>query len=47
MDRCIVGIRQPDGSRSKGKETSNIRLPSLAAALSDDNRRLLRLIHEK
>lgn len=50
MNRCIVGIRQPEGSRSSGDEVPHIWFPSLAslaAVLSDDNRRLLRLIHEK
>lgn len=50
MKRCIVGIRQPAGSPPKGSETPCIWFPSLAslaAALSDDNRRLLRLIHDK
>jgi predicted transcriptional regulator len=50
MERCVVGIRQPDGSSPKGKETPGIWFPSLAflaAVLSDDNRRLLRLIHAK
>ena len=50
MKRCIVGIRQPEGSSPKGSETPSIWFPSLtslAAALSDDNRRLLRLIHDK
>lgn len=50
MERCIVGIRQSDGLSPKGKETPSICFPSLAslaAVLSDDNRRLLRLIHER
>ena len=50
MKRCIVGIRQPEGSPPKGSETLSIWFPSLAslaAVLSDDNRRLLRLIHDK
>lgn len=52
MKRCIVGIQRPDGAhphRSRD-ETPQIwfsSLASLAAVLSDDNRRLLRLIHEK
>ena len=52
MKRCIVGIQRPDGAhpRRSGDETPQIwfsSLRSLAAVLSDDNRRLLRLIHEK
>ena len=50
MKRCIVGVRQPDRPLSKGSETPSIWFPSLAslaAVLSDDNRRLLRLIHDK
>lgn len=49
MKRCIVGVRQPDGSFPQGSETPSIWFPSLAslaAVLSDDNRRLLRLIHD-
>ncbi|MCF7555392.1 MarR family transcriptional regulator [Pseudomonas petrae] len=52
MKRCIVGIHRPDGAdpHLPGSETPQIwfnSLASLAAVLSDDNRRLLRLIHEK
>lgn len=52
MKRCIVGIQRADGvhPRRPGSETPQIwfgSLASLAAVLSDDNRRLLRLIHEK
>jgi predicted transcriptional regulator len=50
MKRCIVGVRQLDGSPPRGSETPSIWFPSLAslaAVLSDDNRRLLRLINEK
>lgn len=50
MKRCIVGVRQPDRPPPKGSEAPNIWFPSLAslaAVLSDDNRRLLRLIHDK
>ncbi|SAH82782.1 Predicted transcriptional regulator [Bordetella ansorpii] len=50
MKRCIVGIRQPESSPPKGSETPSIWFPSLAslaAVLSDDNRRLLHLIHDK
>lgn len=50
MKRCIVGIRRSDSSLSQGLEAPVIRfssLASLAAVLSDDNRRLLRLIHDK
>ncbi|WP_213896328.1 MarR family transcriptional regulator [Pseudomonas aeruginosa] len=50
MKRCIVGIRQPEGPPPKGSETPSIWFPSLAllaAVLSDDNRRLLRLIHDQ
>jgi len=50
MKRCIVGIRQPESSPPQGSETPSIWFPSLAslaAVLSDDNRRLLRLIHDK
>lgn len=50
MKRCIVGIRQPDRPQQKGSERPSIWFPSLAslaAVLSDDNRHLLRLIHDK
>lgn len=47
MKRCIVGVRQPDRPTPKGSETPSIWFPSLASVLSDDNRRLLRLIHDK
>ncbi|WP_235378566.1 helix-turn-helix domain-containing protein [Pseudomonas aeruginosa] len=50
MKRCIVGIRQPEGSPPQGSETPSVWFPSLAslaAVLSDDNRRLLHLIHDK
>lgn len=52
MKRCIVGIQQPDGSHPliRGHEHPSIWFPSLAslaAVLSADNRRLLRLIYEK
>lgn len=50
MKRCIVGVRQQEGASQKGSETPSIWFPSLAslaAVLSDDNRRLLRLIHDR
>jgi predicted transcriptional regulator len=52
MKRCIVGIQRADGSHPhrSGGQTPEIWFPSLAslaAVLSDDNRRLLRLINEK
>lgn len=52
MKRCIVGIQRADGSHPHrpGSEAPGVWFPSvasLAAVLSDDNRRLLRLIHEK
>ncbi|WP_204373560.1 helix-turn-helix domain-containing protein [Stenotrophomonas maltophilia] len=50
MKRCIVGVRQPDRPPQKGSEMPSIWFPSLAslaAVLSDDNRRLLRLIHDR
>ncbi|WP_169960004.1 MarR family transcriptional regulator [Pseudomonas sp. WS 5411] len=52
MKRCIVGIHRSDGAdhHRPGSETPQIwfsSLASLAAVLSDDNRRLMRLIHEK
>ncbi len=50
MKRCIVGVRQPDHSSPQGGEVPSIWFPSLAslaAVLSDDNRRLLHLIHDK
>ena len=50
MKRCIVGVRQPDRPPKKRSETPSIWFPSLAslaAVLSDDNRRLLRLIHDR
>lgn len=52
MKRCIVGIQSADGSHPyrPGSEAPWIWFPSLAslaAVLSDDNRRLLHLIHEK
>lgn len=49
MKRCIVGIRRPDGSLPQGLEAPAIWFPSLAslaAVLSDEHRRLLRLIHD-
>ncbi|MCF5688973.1 MarR family transcriptional regulator [Pseudomonas sp. PA-1-3F] len=52
MKRCIVGIHRPNGAghhrpRSEMPQIWFSSLASLAAVLSDDNRRLLRLIHEK
>lgn len=52
MKRCIVGIQRPDGShpppyRSEAPSIWFPSLGSLAAVLSDDNRRLLRLIYEQ
>lgn len=50
MKRCTVGIRRPDAPPPQGSETPSIWFPSLAslaAVLSDDNRRLLRLIHDR
>ncbi|MBD8122057.1 helix-turn-helix domain-containing protein [Pseudomonas lutea] len=52
MKRCVVGIKNTNGSHScsGGCEAPSIwfsSFGSLAAVLSDDNRRLLRLIHEK
>ncbi|CAB5526626.1 Predicted transcriptional regulator [Pseudomonas putida] len=50
MKRCIVGVRQSDRPPQKGGEVPSIWFPSLAslaAVLSDDNRRLLHLIHNK
>ncbi|WP_454825730.1 HVO_A0114 family putative DNA-binding protein [Paraburkholderia xenovorans] len=52
MKRCVVGIQGADGSHlhRQGSESPQVWFPSLAslaAVLSDDNRRLLRLIHEK
>lgn len=50
MKRCIVGVRQLDRPSPQGGEVPSIWFPSLAslaAVLSDDNRRLLHLIHDK
>ncbi len=50
MKRCLIGIRRPGSSAPRGTEIPSIWFPSLAslaAVLSDDNRRLLRLIHDK
>lgn len=50
MKRCIVGVRQLDRPPPQGGEVPRIWFPSLAslaAVLSDDNRRLLHLIHNK
>jgi predicted transcriptional regulator len=50
VKRFIVGIRQPNRAPQEGKEIPSVWFPSLAslaAVLSDDNRRLLRLIHDK
>lgn len=50
MKRCIVGVRQLDRPLQQGGEVPRIWFPSLAslaAVLSDDNRRLLHLIHNK
>ncbi|WP_155257332.1 MULTISPECIES: helix-turn-helix domain-containing protein [Burkholderia] len=52
MKRCVVGIQRTDGSHpcTYGCEVPSVWFPSLgslAAVLSDDNRRLLRLIDER
>lgn len=52
MKRCIVGIRRSDGVNLRRPESQTPQiwfssLASLAAVLSDDNRRLLHLINEK
>ncbi len=50
MKRCIVGVRQPDRSPQKGSEMPSylVSIPGIAGCwLSDDNRRLLRLIHDR
>ena len=52
MKRCVVGIRstdEPDATVS-GKQVPTVWFPSmatLAAVLSEDNRALLRLIHDQ
>lgn len=49
MKRCIVGVRQLDRPPQQGGEVPSIWFPSLAslaAVLSDDNRRLLHLIQQ-
>lgn len=52
MKRCIVGIQRADGSHPHRPESEAPgvwfpSLASLAAVLSDDNRHLLHLIHER
>lgn len=51
MKRCVVGIRHPDQFevRPTGKDAPTVwfaSMASLAAVLSEDNRTLLRVIHE-
>ncbi|CAP44342.1 HVO_A0114 family putative DNA-binding protein [Bordetella petrii] len=50
MKRCVVGVQQLDCPPPQGGEIPSILFPSLAslaAVLSDDNRHLLHLIHNK
>lgn len=50
MKCCIIGIQQPNQPLPKNGEIPSIWFPSLAslaAVLSDDNRRLLRLIQDR
>ena len=52
MKRCVVGIRRPDAPEpaAKGSDIPTVwfpSMPTLAAVLSEDNRALLRLIHDQ
>ena len=53
MKRCVVGIRRPDASEPVANKVSDAptvwfpSMPTLAAVLSEDNRALLRLIHDQ
>ncbi len=52
MKHCVIGIRVSDASElaRSGSEVPTVwftSMASLAAVLSDDNRALLRLIHER
>lgn len=51
MKRCVVGVRRADASVANvGKYVPTVWFPSMAtmaAVLSEDNRAMLRLIHER
>ena len=52
MKRCVVGIRRPDAPEpaAKSSDVPTVwfpSMPTLAAVLSEDNRALLRLIHNQ
>lgn len=52
MKRCIVGIRRPDAPAvsGHGKYVPTVWFPSMAtmaAVLSEDNRALLRIVHDR
>jgi len=51
MKRCVVGVRRADAPAANvGKYVPTIWFPStatMAAVLSEDNRAMLRLIHER
>ena len=52
MKRCVVGIRRPDAPQpvATGSDAPTVwfpSMPTLAAVLSEDNRALLRLIHDQ
>jgi predicted transcriptional regulator len=52
MKRCIVGIRRPDAPEvaGRGQYVPTVWFPSMAtmaAVLSEDNRALLRIVHNR
>ena len=52
MKRCVVGIRRPETPKpvATGRDEPTVwfpSMPTLAAVLSEDNRALLRLIHDQ
>ena len=52
MKRCVVGIRRSDVTKpaATGSDVPTVwfpSMPTLAAVLSEDNRALLRLIHDQ
>jgi predicted transcriptional regulator len=52
MKRCIVGIRRPDAPEAPGRRqyVPTVWFPSMAtmaAVLSEDNRALLRIVHDR
>ena len=52
MKRCVVGIRRPETPKpvATGRDEPTVwfpSMPTMAAVLSEDNRALLRLIHDQ